>query len=179
MTLVPFVDRVSVEFGGFDGPLVLTCGGEFRRGQVPEGTVGSVLIVIYPPRPNLGGGIGERDELLPIQTLVPQPAVERFDVRILHGFARSDEVELDAPLIRPVFEGARHEFGAVVDRDRPGGHATAEGPLQHGPHILAGEPKPALQDRTLATPLIDHREHPKRAAVKLRIVDEIHAPPLM
>ena len=38
--------------------------------------------------------------------------------------------------------------------------------------------EPDLKQRTLATPLIDHRQHPKRAAVGKSIVDEVHAPAL-
>ena len=35
-----------------------------------------------------------------------------------------------------------------------------------------------FRQRTLATPLIDHGQHPKRPAVDQVVVDEIHAPAL-
>ena len=43
----------------------------------------------------------------------------------------------------------------------------------------AGKRKACLQHRTLATPLIDDREHARRASIEELIVHEVHAPPLM
>jgi hypothetical protein len=52
----------------------------------------------HPPRVNDRLGLGERSELMPVQTLVTQPPIERLNKRIFHGFAGSNEVELDAAL---------------------------------------------------------------------------------
>ena len=56
------------------------------------------------------------------------------------------------------------EVGApLVERDR---------------HCLPGHARRRLQDRTLATPLIDDGQHAKGPAIGQRIVHEVHAPPL-
>ena len=51
--------------------------------------------------------------------------------------------------------------------------------LQGPNYRAAGEGKPALQDRTLATPLIVDREHAKRPPIKQLIVHEIYTPALL
>ena len=52
------------------------------------------LIVVARPRLDLGPRILERRELIDVQALVPPPAVERFDARILDRLPRPDEGEL-------------------------------------------------------------------------------------
>ena len=61
----------------------------------------TVLIVIDPPRFDLGLRIFDRRELMDVQALVAQPPVKRLDERILHGFAGADEIELHAALRTP------------------------------------------------------------------------------
>ena len=66
---------------------------------------------------DLGLRVRERRELVHVQTLIPQPAIKRFDERVLDGFARPDEIKLHAATIRPVLEGPRLKLRAVIDRD--------------------------------------------------------------
>ena len=44
---------------------------------------------------------GEREEDLDVQAFIAQPSVKRLDVTVLHRFARTNEVQLQAELIRP------------------------------------------------------------------------------
>jgi len=60
----------------------------------------SALIVIDAPRFDLRLGVVDRCELVDIQTLITQSTVKRFDERIFHGFAGSNEIQLHAALIR-------------------------------------------------------------------------------
>ena len=60
---------------------------------------------------------------------ITQPAVKRFDAGVFHRLAWSNEVELDASTIRPIFEGARLKLGAVVDGDRPRDGRAVEDPI--------------------------------------------------
>ncbi len=73
-----------------------------------------VLIVIDSPGFNLLSGIVQRDEHLRVQTLVSKSAVDTLDHRILHGFTRSDEIELDPMFVCPGVKRLRGKFGAVV-----------------------------------------------------------------
>src|SRR5262245_11447708 len=77
-----------------------------------------MLVVVEAPGFDLLPGILERDELMHVQALVAQAAVERLDVRVLHGVAGMDEGERHAAAIRPVLECAGRELGAMIHRDR-------------------------------------------------------------
>jgi hypothetical protein len=53
----------------------------------------SLMVVIHPPRFDLAPRILDRQELIHVQTLVAQLAVEGLDEAIFYGLPRSDEVE--------------------------------------------------------------------------------------
>ena len=88
----------------FGGPDPLTLCDELIRGQVPERAVRAALIIVEPPGFNDLLGFGHRGELVYVQTFISQSAVKRFNKGVYHQFAWSNEVELDAPLIRPICE---------------------------------------------------------------------------
>jgi hypothetical protein len=48
--------------------------------------------------------VHDRDELAHVEAFVAQATVERLDERVLDRVAWTNEVELDAALIRPVFQ---------------------------------------------------------------------------
>ena len=64
------------------------------------------MIVIHPPRFDDRLGFGQRGELVDGQTLVAEPPVTRFNKGVFHGLAGANKVELDAPPIGPIFQGA-------------------------------------------------------------------------
>ena len=64
----------------------------------------AALIIVEPPDFNEVLGLGERAELVHVQTLVSQSSVKRFNEGVLHRFARPNEVELHASAIGPIFE---------------------------------------------------------------------------
>jgi len=59
-----------------------------------------MLIIVEPPGFNDVLGLGERAELMHIQTLVSQSAVKGLNKGILYGFTWSNEVELHPPADR-------------------------------------------------------------------------------
>ena len=118
------------------GPLVLTLGGELRRGQVPEGAVGSPEIIVDPPRFDPCFRIRWGEEQLDVQALIAQTAVEGLDVRVLHGLAGSDKIQLDAAVVRSVLERSGHKLGAMI----------------HGDRARRGRPPPAAGRRPPAHP---------------------------
>lgn len=64
----------------------------------------------------------------------PQPIIEAFDKTILHGFARSDELQRDAPAVDPRVECSTLKLRAIVDDD-PFGELTRSRQLfEHGGH---------------------------------------------
>src|SRR5262245_38573372 len=92
----PITRQFSTRNGDvFDDPHRLTLLGELVRRQVAERAVWPALIVVDPPRLDLQLRISHRPELMHVQTLIPQPAVERFNESIFDRFAWPDEVQLD------------------------------------------------------------------------------------
>ena len=75
-------------------------------------------------------------------------------------------------------DGLRRELRAVVDRDGQGQRSRCRQGFE-GPHdACSGEREIDLQQHTLATPLIDHREDSELAPAGQPIVYEIHGPVL-
>ena len=74
------------------------------RGTIAQGTVRTHRIVIASPQIEPSLRIGERDKLLRVQALVTQSPIERFDERVLHRLARTNE------------RSARHSTAAVASQ---------------------------------------------------------------
>jgi hypothetical protein len=114
--VAPETRQPPLEKRGSNGRLLLTSSGVLVRRQVAERAVRAVLTVIDAPRFDLGPRIVDGGELMHVQALIAEAAVKRFDERVIYGFAGPSEIELDATLIRPIFQSPRGEFGAMVQR---------------------------------------------------------------
>ena len=69
----------------FPGLLSLVC--VCVRGQVAEGRVGPLLVVVAPPFFDAHPGVGQGQEPRGVQALGPEPGVERLDERVVRGFS--------------------------------------------------------------------------------------------
>ena len=76
------------------------------------------MVVIIAPVGQEAPGVGEPQEPVLIQALVPQLPVEAFDVAVLRRLARLDEVQLDAVLVGPLIQRPADELGAIVESMR-------------------------------------------------------------
>ena len=72
------------------------------------------MVIVLPPAFDLPAGVEQIPEPARIQALLAQPAVEAFDVRILHRLARPDVNELQLPLQRPGQKRSRRKLGTVI-----------------------------------------------------------------
>lgn len=63
-----------------------------------------VVVVVVPPFVDPGAGVSYGQDPRRVQALLAQPAIDRFDVRVVRGLAGSREVE-----------HATSELGAFVD----------------------------------------------------------------
>ena len=61
---------------------------KFPRCLVVQRTVWTLLVVVLPPSFDLGPGVGQCGELVRIQALMAQSAVETLHVSVLHEAAR-------------------------------------------------------------------------------------------
>ena len=84
----------------------------------------TLSVVFLPPSFDLLLGLGERGEVMLVQALVPQLAVETLDEAVLDRMAGPDEIEPNALRARPLIERQADELGPVVAHDclRPSAH---------------------------------------------------------
>jgi hypothetical protein len=70
------------------------------------------LVIILAPRLEFLPHVRQREEDLGVQTFIPQPSVERFDIAILGWLARPDEITggLDGPPQHPYDNGKAESF---------------------------------------------------------------------
>lgn len=113
-----------------------------------------------------------------VQTLVSRSAVQGFNNGILHGFAWSNEVELHALPIDPIFERPRLGFGAIIHRDEVWALRPVQGSIKDLVADLTRHLKTGFEHRTLATPGIDDRQDQKWPSIGQDIMRKIHTLPL-
>lgn len=75
-----------------------------------------VVIVVQPPGLDCRPRIFDGQELIHVQTFVPEPTVKRLYVSVIHRLSRAREVELDTTLPGPFFQRLRRELCAVIHR---------------------------------------------------------------
>ena len=80
---------------------------ELVRRQLPQGAMRANRVVVGSPCFNSLACVIKAGERMLIQTFFAQSAVETLDVRVLNRFARTDELQPDAMLVRPGIESAR------------------------------------------------------------------------
>jgi len=73
--------------------------------------------IVHAPRFNTCLCLGQRGELVSVQTFVAKMAIKRLNKGIFHRFPRSNEVELDASQIGSLFQHTRLELGAMIHCD--------------------------------------------------------------
>jgi len=74
-------------------------------------------VVIEPPVFDGFPRIVQGQEPVLVQALLTEFAVERFNIAVLHGPARGDEVQRHLILIRPLVQRLRRELSAVAPRE--------------------------------------------------------------
>ena len=96
-----------------------------------------VLIVVYSPPLDLLLGIFQRHKPVDVQALVPEAAVEGFNVGIVGRLAGSGVVQLDFVQVGPDVERTRDKFRSVVDLDSFGQVSCPFQVIQHSSRLLA------------------------------------------
>ena len=117
--------------------------------------------MIDPPRFNDRLGLDQRGELVHVQTLIAETPVKRLNECAFDGFPRSNEIELYASPISPIFQCTRLKFGAMINCDQARPRPIVQDPIEH---------------RTRSTPLIDHGQDLRWTSITQSIMREIHIP---
>lgn len=75
------------------------------------------MVVVFPPVFEGQARILQAGELMEIQAVLPELAIEAFHEGVLGGFARLDKMELHASALRPEEHRLSGQLGAVVRHD--------------------------------------------------------------
>ena len=118
------------------------------RGQVPQITVRSLLVVLPPPRRDLPLGIEQVLKPAHVQTLVPQPSVKTLYPPALCRLPWLDMQQLNLPLRAPCQKMPAGELGSVVTADRSRHPAPNDDRIQHLRHSAARETRIHFQRQT-------------------------------
>ncbi len=149
---------------------------ERRGGQVAETRMRALAIVLFTPGFYLAPRVVERDEDLLVETLLAQPALERFHEGVLNRLARLDELQPHAGSICPFIHHPAAELGAVVGLDHRRRRARLAQPLQHPGYRHAGKRCVHLDRQAFPDSLIDHHQRPQAAPAQQRVMNEIDRP---
>jgi len=77
------------------------------------------FVVVAVPLGDQFSDVRQVREVVIIQALVTEFAVEALDVDVLGRFARGDELQIDSLAVGPAVHVAAHEFRSLVGADRP------------------------------------------------------------
>jgi hypothetical protein len=88
---------------------------EFSGGQIPQGAVWPVLVIIDPPCLDDLSDLVKAHEPILVQAFITELAVEALHVAIIHRFAGSDELEFDPSSVSPGVERVTDELRTVID----------------------------------------------------------------
>jgi len=146
-------------------------GGQGKAGFMgPFGVVAPAVLLDVEP------GIGQRQEPVLVQALVPEFPVEAFDVGVLDGLTRLDELQGHVMIGGSGVEVLRSEFAAVVERQPVGQAAGVPDVGEYVDHGRGGEAVRDPDRETFPRAGVDDGETPKAPAVRELIADEVDAP---
>lgn len=92
--------------------------------------MGPVVVVIVSPGRDDPLGVGEAQEPVLVEALVPEAPVKALDLAVLHGTAGINEVQVHAVFERPLVQGPAGELRAVAhaESDSAVGRGPSDGP---------------------------------------------------
>jgi hypothetical protein len=90
----------------------------FGRRLIIQTTVRPFLIVFLPPGFDDDFGFLQRCELVLVQTLIPELAIEALAEGVLDRLTRLDEMQLHAVAVGPFVERLSGKFWSVVHHQR-------------------------------------------------------------
>ena len=115
------------------------------------------LTVVDLPPFNLLSGIAQRDKNIGGQTLVAGPPVETLNHPMLHGFSRSDHIQLHLVGISPGIQRLQGKFAPIVLGDDLWVATLLCRSHEGGDHLLAGQGEVWLDYLTVPTLVIHDR----------------------
>ena len=149
---------------------------ELSRGNPTQAAVGPDFVVVLPPFSNALPGLGQTQEPLLVQALVPELAVETLDVAVLHGPAWLRQDVPHAVCAGPGHEGPAGELRTVVRSH--GQWVASEGGrlVEQACDVLLRDPVVHGNVHALVAEVISHREALDAPAIGQAVRYKIHTP---
>ena len=136
-------------------------------------------VVVLAPHLDLRSSVVQVVEDVRVQALVAHLAVEGLHEGVLDGFARFDEVQLDAALVGPLVQSAAGEFGAVVDDDDLGQSVDLSRLVESSGHAESRDGGVDLDGGALACAVVDDVQRSHALARAQAVAHEVHGPSAM
>ena len=133
-------------------------------------------VVVGDPGADELASLIEIDEQGLVEQLVAHPAVEGFDVAVLHRSARCDVVPIDTVILRPAQHGARGELGAIVGHDHLRLAAHIDDHRELASDTLARDRRVGDRRQAFARDVVHDIEDAEPSAVSDLVVDEVERP---
>ena len=136
--------------------------------------MGAFLVVDGDPLASNFPNLPERLEHASIQDLMPEGAIEAFDVDILIRLTRLDVVELYALVPAPGDQHLGQILGSVINADRVRFAPPCHQPLQRAHHARAGNGGVDDDRQGFAHPLVEDVQRAKASPLIQRIGHKVH-----
>lgn len=146
------------------------------RSHVVQAAVRTVVIIIHPPAIRNISQLIDVQEELSIEQFISESAVERLDIAVFPGTARSDVQGLHTRFLQPFLHGLRHKFRAIITADVSRAASDGEEVTQQFNDIVASEASGHIQGQAFTREFVNHNQQPDPSAVLQTFAEEIIAP---
>ena len=137
-----------------------------------------VVEVDAPCRHQIAGMAQSVEEVL-VQAFVPHPAIKGLHKAILHWFARRDVMPVNLPVLLPLQDRIRSQFGSVVADHHAGIASHLGDPIQLTGYADAGQGRINDGSQTFSAEVVDHIQDTEPAATGQAVRHEVERPPLV
>src|SRR5574343_1440464 len=96
-----------------------------------------MLVVVSAPSGDQDTSLGQTRKPMVVKTLIPEPAVEALDERILRRFARLDQLELHTVLVGPLVQCLAGEFRSLFSPDGLGIAPETRRLIEDSGHVMS------------------------------------------
>jgi hypothetical protein len=119
---------------------------------------------------------GDRKEDFLVQAFVSKLAMKTFNKSVLLGTARLNIQRLHVGGMTPILNDVCDKFRAIVRANIRWGSLEISQMLERIQHLVTGDRSGGVNNQTLASILIDHRQHLHGSAIRRPIHDKIPRP---
>ena len=141
--------------------------------------VGTHLVVVLPPDGDGFSGLGQGFEPVLVEALIPELAVEAFNVGVLGWLARLNQDVLDTSCLHPCHEGPACELWSVVGSDGLWIAPEACGSLKDSGDVRARHGQVYRDVHTFMAEVVGDGQALDAPAVAQRVTDKVQAPCLI